>query len=71
MLSTFGDDGPLQLAEAEPAALYAAIEQLLDDPAARETRAVAGAELMAERTWQRAAIQVQDGLRSALRADSP
>ena len=71
MLSTFGADGPLELAEADPLALCAAIELLLEDPAHRDASARAGAELMAEHTWQRAADQLERGLRAALRATAP
>jgi glycosyltransferase involved in cell wall biosynthesis len=70
MLSTFGRDGPLRLVEPEPLALCAAMEQLLDDFSGREVSAAAGVELMAERTWQRAAVQVENGLRASLRAQA-
>jgi glycosyltransferase involved in cell wall biosynthesis len=71
MLDTFGADGPLELAEPDPIALCRAIEALLDDPARRDTGSQAGLELMAERTWGRAARQVEVGLRAALQgADS-
>ncbi len=66
MLATFGDDGPLLLAEADPLALCASIERLLDDPARRQAHAAAGLELMAGRSWNGAAAQVQDALRGAL-----
>ncbi len=42
MLATFGADGPLQLAAADPLALCAAIETLLDDPGLRDTRLADG-----------------------------
>jgi O-antigen biosynthesis protein len=67
MLATFGRDGPLLLAEADPAALCAAIEGLLDDRERRASVTRAGVELMSERTWTRAAAQVEAGLRAALR----
>lgn len=66
MLATFDRDGPLTLAEPDPVALCSAIESLLDDPMRRERVAAAGASLAAERTWERAAAQVEDGLRVAL-----
>jgi glycosyltransferase involved in cell wall biosynthesis len=66
MLATFGDGGPLQLAEADPLALCASIERLLEDPSRRRASSAAGLEMMAGRTWERAAVQVQDGLRRAL-----
>ena len=68
MLASFGREGPLALAEAEPLALCAALEGLLDDPARREQAARAGRGLVAARTWDGAAAQVEDGLRAALRA---
>jgi glycosyltransferase involved in cell wall biosynthesis len=66
MLASFGREGPLTLAEADPLALCAAAEALLDDGERRATVARAGVNLMAARTWQHAASQVQAGLRQAL-----
>jgi glycosyltransferase involved in cell wall biosynthesis len=68
MITSFGREGPLALAEGEPLALCAALEGLLDDPAQRERAALAGTELIAGRTWDGAAAQVEEGLRAALRA---
>ncbi len=68
MLATFGSDGPLTLAEPDPRALCEAIEQLLDDPERRSRVARAGIELMAQRTWERAAEQVEAGVRKAVGA---
>ncbi|HYM67461.1 MAG TPA: glycosyltransferase family 4 protein, partial [Patescibacteria group bacterium] len=70
MLSTFGADGPLTLAEADPPALCEAVEQLLDSPERRQASSRAGLELTARRTWERAALQVQDGLRTTLASRS-
>lgn len=67
MLATFGSDGPLELAAADARALCAAIEELLEDKGRRERAAQAGIELMSTRTWERAAEQVEQGLRVALR----
>jgi glycosyltransferase involved in cell wall biosynthesis len=67
MLATFGADGPLELAAAEPRTLCRAIEGLLEDEARRDRARVAGVELSASRTWARAAEQVEQGLRVALR----
>ncbi len=67
MLATFGPDGPLELASAEPRALCRAIEALLEDDAHRDRARTAGIELTATRTWARAAEQVEQGLRAALR----
>ena len=68
MLACYGADGPVTLATPDPLALCAAIERLLDDPALREERASAGLRWAEGRTWPRAAAQVEDGLRTALRA---
>lgn len=68
MVASFGEDGPLALAEPEPAALCAALEALLDDGAGRERAAQAGLRAVADRTWEAAAAQVEDGLREALAA---
>jgi glycosyltransferase involved in cell wall biosynthesis len=66
MLASFGREGPLALAAADPVALCEALERLLDDPARRRAVAEAGLALSAGRTWERAARQVEDGLRLAL-----
>lgn len=69
MLASFGADGPPSLAEPQPLALCDAIERLLDDEALRGRLARAGQELVAARTWDAAAAQVEEGLRLALRTD--
>jgi glycosyltransferase involved in cell wall biosynthesis len=66
MLASFGEDGPLTLAEPEPLALCAALERLLEDPARRGQASRDGVERMAARTWEHAAGQVENGLRAAL-----
>lgn len=66
MLASFGADGPLELAAPDPLALCGAIEGLLDDADHRRRAARAGLELMAERTWERAAAQVERGLSTAM-----
>jgi glycosyltransferase involved in cell wall biosynthesis len=65
MRATFGFDGPITLANADPLALADAVESLLDDPAEREDCRAAGLALAAQRTWARAAEQVEAGLRLA------
>jgi glycosyltransferase involved in cell wall biosynthesis len=70
MRATFGSSGPLELTEPDPLALCQALEKLLDDSAGRSDRSQRGLELMTERTWQRATLQVQDGLRTALSLSS-
>jgi glycosyltransferase involved in cell wall biosynthesis len=67
MLATFGEDGPVELAEPDPLALCTAVERLLDDLVLRADRSRAGTELVAQRTWHGAAGQVEAGLREALR----
>ncbi len=66
MLVSFGTGGPLALAEPDPLALCAAVEGLLDDRHRRQRMSAAALELIAERTWERAAAQLQTGLREAL-----
>lgn len=56
----------VELAAPDPAAIAAAIERLLDDPALRAKRVAAGQALAAARTWDAAAGQVEAGLRAAL-----
>jgi glycosyltransferase involved in cell wall biosynthesis len=68
VVAAFGRDGPLELAEPEPLAIVAALERLLDDPALRAGCVAAGADLIAARTWDAAARQVQAGLQAALEA---
>jgi glycosyltransferase involved in cell wall biosynthesis len=67
MVATFGADGPFELAEPDPLRLADAVELLLDDLVLRAERSRAGAELAASRSWDRAAGQVEAGLREALR----
>lgn len=71
MLKSFERDGPLQLAQPDPLALCGAIESLLEDVERRETLSRAGIALMAERTWARAAAQLEQGLRVAIAAPTP
>jgi glycosyltransferase involved in cell wall biosynthesis len=66
VVAAFGHDGPVDLAEPDPAAIAAAVERLLDDAPLRTARAEAGAAWAAARTWDAAAAQVEQGLRAAL-----
>lgn len=66
MRATFGDSGAVELADADPIALCAAIERLLDDLVLRAERSRAGAALVAGRSWPAASAQVEQGLRVAL-----
>jgi hypothetical protein len=68
MLATFGADGPIELAQADPLHLTDAVERLLDDLVLRAQRSRAGSELAEFRSWDRAAEHVEVGLREALRA---
>jgi glycosyltransferase involved in cell wall biosynthesis len=65
MRSTFGVDGPLTLAAPEPQALCEALERMLSDAAARKRAGEQGLALTAQRSWERAAQQVEEGLRAA------
>jgi O-antigen biosynthesis protein len=67
MLATFGADGPVELAQPDPLAICGAVERLLDDLALRAERSRHGMAFVAQRTWEQAAAQVEDGLREALR----
>jgi O-antigen biosynthesis protein len=66
MRESFGTDGPFELAAFDPLALADAIERLLDDPPLRDRRAREGIAFAAQRTWERAAAQVEAGLRTAV-----
>jgi O-antigen biosynthesis protein len=67
MVETFGRDDALELVAPDPVALATAIERLIDDPGLRARRTEAGLRLVAARTWDHAAAQVEAGLRAALR----
>jgi len=59
MLATFGSDGPISLAPADPLALCSAIERLLDDDDERARRSADGIAYARQRTWPRAAEQLE------------
>jgi glycosyltransferase involved in cell wall biosynthesis len=61
----FGADGPVALSAFDPLAMADAIERLLDDPCEWQRRSAAGRAFVAKRTWDRAADQVEAGLRTA------
>jgi glycosyltransferase involved in cell wall biosynthesis len=65
--STFGADGPVELAAADPIALAAAMESLLEDEERWRRRSQAGLAFVADASWDTAARQVEAGLREALR----
>ncbi|MGN6189343.1 MAG: glycosyltransferase family 4 protein [Conexibacter sp.] len=62
-----GPSDAVELAAFHPRALADALQRLLEDEALRERRARAGVAWVGERTWARAAEQVEAGLRTALR----
>jgi O-antigen biosynthesis protein len=68
VVAAFGRDGALELAEPEPLAIVEALERLLDDPQLRTERVTAGTSLVATRTWDAAAQQIETGLHAALYA---
>jgi glycosyltransferase involved in cell wall biosynthesis len=65
--AVFGRDGPIELADPDPIALADAVERMLEDERAWRRRSEAGLSFVAEATWDRAASQVEQGLRAALR----
>jgi O-antigen biosynthesis protein len=62
----FGQDGPVELAEFSADAIADAIERLLDDEPLWSARSDAGRAFVSEHTWDRAAGEVEAGLRQAL-----
>lgn len=64
--SVFGADGPVALSEFDPIALADAIERVMADESEWQRRSHAGLEFVAGRTWDRAAEQVEAGLREAV-----
>ena len=60
MRTTFGEDGPIALADATPVSIGAAVERLLGDPADRGRR---GLDLTSGRRWSTAAEALETGLR--------
>ncbi|MCW3011145.1 MAG: hypothetical protein JWO90_1549 [Solirubrobacterales bacterium] len=66
----FGEDGPVALSPFDPIAMADVIERLLDDEDEWTRRSEAGLKFVAGRTWDRAAEQVEAGLRTALNHES-
>jgi glycosyltransferase involved in cell wall biosynthesis len=64
--SIFGTDGPIELTTLNPSAIADALERLLDDPELWKRRSREGIEFVASHTWERAADEVEAGLRHAL-----
>lgn len=69
--SVYGDDGALELAEIDPIAIADALERLLDDPEVWQRRSAEGLRFVAGRTWDESALEVEAGLRAALREREP
>lgn len=65
--TVFGEDGPVQLSDFDPIALADAIDTLMSDQEEWERKSAAGVAFVAERTWDRAAVQVAAGIRAAIR----
>ena len=65
--AVFGTDGPVELAAAGPVALADAVDSLLADEDHWRARSEAGLAFIANASWDRAAEQVEAGLREALR----
>jgi glycosyltransferase involved in cell wall biosynthesis len=69
--AVFGRDGPMELAQPDPLSIADAVEALLEDKDRWRRRSEAGLAFVADATWERAASQVEEGLRAALRARLP
>lgn len=67
-VGVFGGDGPVAFSSRRVTDLADTLIRLLDDPAEREQRRAAGLADAAQRTWERAGVQVETQLREALRA---
>jgi len=65
--SVFGNDGPVELSPFEVVSLADHLERLLEDDVLWQRRSSAGIEFVQGRSWDRAAVQVESALRSALR----
>jgi O-antigen biosynthesis protein len=66
VVKAFGRDGPVDFAPLDPYKIADALERLLADPELRARRALQGAALRVERTWDHAAEQVEAGLYAAM-----
>ena len=65
--SVYGTEGPVALSDFSITDLTDHIERLLDDEALWHRRSQAGMDFVAQRTWTAAALEVEAGLREALR----
>jgi glycosyltransferase involved in cell wall biosynthesis/GT2 family glycosyltransferase len=66
--SVFGANGPVELSPFDTIALAGHVERLLEDEQLWQRRSDAGLAFVAERSWDHAAMQVEQALRGALRA---
>ena len=66
VVAAYGRDGPVDLAGPDPYVIASTVERLIDDLELRAERVRSGLEFAATRTWDRAAEQVEAGLRAAL-----
>jgi glycosyltransferase involved in cell wall biosynthesis len=65
--AVFGRDGPVEFAEFDPLSIADGAEALLTDEERWTQRSKAGLAFVADATWDLAALQVEKGLRRALR----
>ena len=65
--AVFGSDGPMELAAPDPISLADAIEELLEDHERWRARSETGVEYVKSANWHSATVQVERGLREALR----
>lgn len=65
--SVFGADGPVTLSDFSPVALADHMEELMTNENRWSELSLEGIEFAAQHTWKRAAVEVEEGLRAALR----
>jgi len=65
--SVFGEDGPVSLSEFSVLAIADQMEMLIEDQALWDQRSLRGMEFAANHSWEAAAVEVEAGLREALR----
>jgi len=67
----FGTDGPVALSAFDPVIMADVLDRLLEDEDEWKRRSSAGIAFVASRTWERAAAQVEVGLRRAVAVRRP
>jgi glycosyltransferase involved in cell wall biosynthesis len=65
--TVYGENGPVELVDVDPIAIADAAERLMNEPDLWGRRSREGLEFVRGRTWERAAREVEAGLREALR----